>query len=222
MTAKPFEKWKTQEVENTFGINQISHSDTLNKWLSAQYTMSIETQKHLTQMREKLSYFIGFYSEADISMFFISPVLMEVDFIQKEYRAYMQLPMKLHRKDVHGNDIQSKGIVEMAIARGKQIPETPFFFLNEYKPEKRTGSESDPLGQLLIAMLAAQVLNKDEYPIYGCYVNGRNWHFVVLEGNEYAVSDAYVTTQDDIYQVYAILMEMKRYIHLRLNLPFPN
>ncbi|MFN0203791.1 MAG: hypothetical protein ACKVTZ_19845 [Bacteroidia bacterium] len=217
---KSFEKWKTQEVENTFGVSQQKQMPLLEKWLAAHYDAPEMEKIMLNKLKDKLLDFIEFYNEADISMFFISHVLTIIDFVQEKYRAYNQLPLKQKLKDIQGKEIEVGGIVEMLVARGKQIPETPFFFLNEYKPEKRTGSESDPKGQLLIAMLAAQAKNQDEFPIYGCYVNGRNWHFVVLEGKSYAVSNAYNATDNDIFQIYSILMEVKRYIHLRLNLPF--
>ena len=48
--------------------------------------------------------------------------------------------------------------------------------------------------------------------MYGCYVIGRNWFFLVLNGTEYAVSDAFVATQTDIYQIIAILRQVKTYI----------
>lgn len=50
--------------------------------------------------------------------------------------------------------------------------EEPHFFLPEYKPEKNR--DNDPLGQLLIAMVAAREANKDDNPMYGIYINGRN------------------------------------------------
>ncbi len=217
---KPFEKWKTQEVENTFGISPDYNSPTLFSWLQANYPISDRKKEALIEAKDKLLKYISFYNEADISFFFISQVMICVDFIEEKYRAYAQLPMKGTLIDVDGNEGEVNGIAEMVIARGKQIPETPYFFLNEYKPEKKTGSESDPLGQLLIAMLVAQHKNNEEYPIYGCYVNGRNWHFVVLEDKKYAVSNAYNATDTDIMEIYSILMEIKHKVHLRLNLPF--
>lgn len=50
------------------------------------------------------------------------------------------------------------------------------------------------VGQLLIAMVAAQYLNEDNLPIYGIYVNGRNWFLVVLDGQNYAVSNPFMAT----------------------------
>ena len=79
--------------------------------------------------------------------------------------------------------------------------------MHEYKPEKRR--DNDPLGQLLIAMVAAQKVNQDNQPIYGIYVNGRNWFIVLLEGSEYAVSNPYVITTDDIFSLFALLLYFK-------------
>ena len=45
---------------------------------------------------------------------------------------------------------------------------------------------------------------------------GRNWFFVVLEGREYAVSDAFVATQEDIFQIAGILQAVKRYVQKRV------
>lgn len=216
---KPFEKWKTQEVENTFGLYPSDNNQTLLTLLQANHPISDRKKENLFEAQGKLAKFIDYYNESDISMFFISHVLTIVDFFRLEYRPYTQLSMKETMKDIYGVDIKVGGKVEMAIAKGKQIPETPFFFLNEYKPEKKTGSESDPKGQLLIAMLVAQNKNNDDYPIYGCYVNGRNWHFVVLEGKEYGVSDAFVAThKDELLQIHSILTEIKYYIHQRLGI----
>ena len=67
------------------------------------------------------------------------------------------------------------------LAKGRQIPQLPIFFIQEYKPE--SGPNGDPLGQLLIEMVTAQALNNEpEQTVYGCYIIGRNWFFVVLEG----------------------------------------
>lgn len=64
--------------------------------------------------------------------------------------------------------------------------------------------------------MVAQVQNENDMPVYGCYVMGRFWFFVVLYGNEYAVSDAYTATQDDIFQIVSILRAVKVKIEERI------
>ncbi|EDN70114.1 hypothetical protein BGP_2120 [Beggiatoa sp. PS] len=75
-------------------------------------------------------------------------------------------------------------------------------------------SSGDPLGQLLIAMVAAQKLNNDLKPIYGCYVMGRLWFFVVLEGLDYSTSLAYDATKNDIKEIFIAFLRLMRLMRL--------
>ncbi|MEM6299212.1 MAG: hypothetical protein AAF740_11055, partial [Bacteroidota bacterium] len=93
---------------------------------------------------------------------------------------------------------------------GRQKPIKPYFFIHEYKQERK--GTADPKGQLLAELLAAQENNTHQFPMYGCYVVGRNWFFMILNGKEYAVSDAFISSQKDIYQIIAILRQIKIYI----------
>ena len=87
----------------------------------------------------------------------------------------------------------------------------PYFFIHEYKQETKKGS-SDPKGQLLSELLVAQAKNDIKNPVYGCYVVGRSWFFVILHNKEYAVSRAYDASQADIYTIIAILRKVKEYV----------
>ncbi|MGB3850981.1 MAG: hypothetical protein WA958_13500 [Tunicatimonas sp.] len=82
------------------------------------------------------------------------------------------------------------------------------------------------MGQLLIVIVGAQHgyaqhgyaprQNTETFPLYGCYVLGRNWFFVILEDQQYAVSDAYVATQEDIYGIYSAMYEVQRRVEVML------
>lgn len=61
-------------------------------------------------------------------------------------------------------------------------------------------------------MIAAQILNQITHPIYGTYVIGRHWYFVVLDKDEYAVSLAYDTTKNEIKDIFYILQRAKTII----------
>jgi hypothetical protein len=120
--------------------------------------------------------------------------------------------------------IQLQGRVDEVIASGYREPELPFFAFNEYKketdqtpPDLPKGEEYiyDPAGQALAAMLVGQQQNREadhDFPIYGCYIIGRNWFFMVLEGNKYATSKAYQSTEyNDALQILRILLRLKTY-----------
>ena len=62
---------------------------------------------------------------------------------------------------------------------------------------------------MLAAMLVAQELNEHKHPIYGCYVKGVIWYFVVLQGKEYAISLPYVAVREDIFAIVSILKALK-------------
>ena len=96
------------------------------------------------------------------------------------------------------------------MAKGLRVPKQPYFFIHEHK--KQLDSSGDPLGQVMIAMVAAQMLNQGAHPIYGAYIFGRHWYFVVLNGKEYAVSRGYDASLDDIFHIYRILMKVKAII----------
>ena len=112
-------------------------------------------------------------------------------------------------------DIETNGEVDFMIASGEFEPKSPYFCLHEYKKEKNI--DNDPLGQLLVAMMTAQSINKNEFPIYGAYVTGRNWFFLTLIGTNYCISNEYVATRNDINDIYRIMKAMKVIIENMIN-----
>ncbi|TAE69653.1 MAG: hypothetical protein EAZ85_12650 [Bacteroidetes bacterium] len=158
MTVKSFEKWTTQEVERTFGVEFHKKLPSMDKWLSFETKISAEESKRLEELRFFLEEMANFWREEDIKVFFIVPIISIVNFyIFNKYRSFMETTFQSELKDVKDNTHVLRGRVEMVVATGKQDPETPFFFLNEYKAQKNV--VTDPQGQLLIAMLAAQSKN---------------------------------------------------------------
>jgi hypothetical protein len=108
--------------------------------------------------------------------------------------------------------IDLRGRVELLVAMGEQRPRQPFFFLHEYKPQYKS-TPNDPVGQLLITMVATQELNETPRTLYGVYVVGKLWQFVVLEGKNYAVSMSYDTSKiSDLFKIFSILKRCKIYI----------
>jgi hypothetical protein len=203
---KPFNDWQAEEVEEAFGIKKLrtlpflDHIKTLR--LAANHPLRTSIEKY----RLRAFDLIDGWNEDEYKFFFISMYLDLVDFHNEalHYNVFTQRPMSV---DYENGTKTTSGKVEWMLARGRQIPKEPHFFLHEYKPEKNR--DNDPLGQVLIAMIAAQTLNKDDKPVYGIYVNGRNWFVVVLQGKQYATSFAYDITSDDIFNLFAILEHLR-------------
>ena len=70
---------------------------------------------------------------------------------------------------------------------------------------------------MLLASVIAQELNKDEKPIYGCVVFGELWHFMVVHGSEYAMSDGFrATNTGDLQKILLILRKFKDILYTEL------
>ena len=202
---KSFENWETEELENTFGLYRNFESKSLNDWLLATDTFDDYTKQRLEKLKQTIFEFADYWNEDELKMQGISIVLDIADFRSRLFTIFSQRTLSA---TINGTEIG--GRVDFMLSKGKQRPSQPYFFVHEYKQEMRR--DNDPKGQLLSELLAAQHRNENKFPVYGCYVVGRNWFFMVLQGSEYAVSDAYVASGNDIYQIIAILRQVKIYI----------
>jgi hypothetical protein len=211
MIKRPFEQWLFEDVEIEFGIERIEDFLRLKHWLDV--TDNIALSENLERLRISLLKNVETWNEDELKMMFIAPFLLEFDFNHPPiYRVFTQRSTTLITETV-----EASGRVEWLVSTGKQRPRKPFFFLQEYKPEKNSGN--DPLGQLLIAMIDAQLSNNEKNkPIYGCYNIGRLWFFVLLIEKEYSVSRAYDATQtDDLTDMVVILNRVVTHIKTELN-----
>ncbi|TAE69592.1 MAG: hypothetical protein EAZ85_12895 [Bacteroidetes bacterium] len=214
---KSFEKWETEEVERTFGIKFLEISNKMNNWLDYSTNLEEFDIKRMAILKRKLQLNANFWNEEDFKVFFIMPIVELVDFYEFEkYRTFMEATFEVTLKDVQNNDCVLRGRVEMVVATGKQKPQTPFFFLNEYKAQVKT--ITDPQGQLLIAMLAAQTKNENDLPIYGMYNIGQNFFFVILEQGKYTISKQFdATDQQDLERIVYMLKFVKNHIENFIN-----
>lgn len=202
---KPFKDWLCEEVEQAFGLTRYFEHTLFDKFKAFKIGKDYAGAGEIESLRRLALEYIESWNEDEYKFMFISPFFRLASFISKYYKVFTQRPLSVK----YENDTKTtSGNVEFMLAKGKQIPQKPHFFLHEYKPEKNR--DNDPLGQLLIAMVASQKLNEDDKPIYGIYVNGRNWFIVILEGNKYATSNPYVVTSEDIFELFAVLLFFKQ------------
>jgi len=60
-------------------------------------------------------------------------------------------------------------------------------------------------------MVAAQMINQDAEPLYGVYIVGRLWHFLVLHKKKYCLNLALdATKQSDIESIFLMLKFIKK------------
>jgi hypothetical protein len=202
-----FESWETQDLETLFGLEQTWDNVLLDEWLAATTTFSPYEKEQIDWLKKRILVYVEFWNEDELKLQCISKM---IDFAH----YYENLSCNVFSQRTLSatiNNIEIGGRVDFVLAKGRQKPTKPYFFIHEYKQETKRGS-TDPKGQLLSEMLVAQAKNEGKMPVYGCYVLGRSWFFVILNGKEYAVSNAYNASDDDIYTVIAILRKVKEYI----------
>lgn len=202
---KSFSQWTIDEVEKEFHLQLQRKSEVLDAWLQSSADSLATPTTTLEALRNQLIDHVYSWNETELKIKFIGPLLSLVNFDEEKYQSFFERTIVAPCQ----NDTLS-GDVDFLVATGLRVPEQPYFFLHEHK--KEADSSGDPLGQLMIAMVAAQILNQQAHPIYGAYVMGRLWIFVVLYDNAYAVSLAYDATKEAIYDIFRILTKTKAII----------
>ncbi|MDM8526183.1 hypothetical protein QUF80_22635 [Desulfococcaceae bacterium HSG8] len=199
----PFKQWTLVNLDETFDLKQVRDCCCLQNWLDGQAEISDLEKQILMIFREKLRLNVDDWNETELSQNFIGPVFALTDFTTDKFNHFAE---RLFSGTVDG--IEMGGKPDGMIASGYREPRKPYFCFQEYKREK--DSEGDPAAQALAAMLVAQEINEHKIPIYGSYVRGRLWFFMVLKGRAYSISDAYVATRDDVFDLFRILRHLKQ------------
>ena len=203
MKKKDFKDWKFSEINREFGYTRhYEDFETLETWLNAENPINDFENTELLSLSKELLYNAEMWNEDELKFMFLSPLLRLVRFRSKHYKIFTQ-----RKLSVTIGDWFISGNFDFAVATGEQDPEQPYFFIREYKQEKRR--DNDPLGQLLAEMLTVQQVNQLLIPLYGCYVIGRLHFFVVMVGKNYSVSDGLVASSDDIFQIFKMMRFVK-------------
>ena len=204
---RAFENWTYEEVEDSFGIAPIKTSALFENWLNPSENDAPNNfeKLQLESFKNLLFEEVKNWNEDELKLFFIGPILGLVNLKTSNFKPFTQRNLS-----VTYNNITASGKMDFLLAKGKQNPKIPYFCLHEYKQENRR--DNDPLGQLLIGMVAAHSKNGTNMPIFGTYISGRNWFFVLLEGKEYCLSNAYNAADEDIFKIFSILKKCKNLI----------
>lgn len=210
-----FENWNYGQLRKYFGLQKIENHSLLNNWLDvSQEVLSDDESKQLESLRNDLKNYVPRWNEDELKIFFISGILRLLNYEKVDvYSAFAQRNLGASLTTLDGELVYVNGRVDFLVSAGDYSPEAPYFCLHEYKKER--GTDSDPLGQLLVAMLVAQTHNEEKFPLYGAYVFGRYWYFVILDDDKYVISRSYDASEEPIYEVYKILRKLKGIIEKR-------
>ncbi len=195
----------------TFNLERLmANTPLMDEWLSAKSEFNDFDMTLLKESQINLLENVDAWNEEELKMNFISFVI---------YLAHYDKPIRIY----YGREISIKTgeytllcKADMLLSSGiREKIKTPYFFLHEYKREKKYSG--DPIGQMLGGMLIGQAKNNNEKPMYGCYVQGRFWFFSILEGTQYVISQSFdAASLEGAKQIIMILRKMKELIHTKL------
>jgi hypothetical protein len=203
-------QWTEDLLVLHFGlVDIIDPSPTLKRWLDLTNQVLPETEdKQIDRYWLRLRRKGKSWNEEDLKMKFISHILDIAGYEEETvFNTYFEKEISAEIGNftvrVEADYLIAKGVGE--------IVSNPYFCLHEYKRKKKY--VGDPIGQMLAGMLIAQTKNNNGKPVYGVYLQGAYWHFAVLEGKEYCISEGYeVINREKLVQVILILRKLTHII----------
>lgn len=213
-------EWSEGELVARFHLSKlIEPTPLMAEWLAAPLPVFSATEQEIfDDIYEDARYSINNWNEEDLKMKFISFVLRLGRLVERNTRYVTFFERNLTAKvdnetlNVRCDFVIAKGVLDYL--------EMPYFHFQvggtpQYKPSKKPTGDS--MAQLLEAFLIAQAQNKDGKPLYGCEVIGKQWTFVIIEGQQYCVSKSFdCTDKHELLQIIGILHRFREILETRL------
>jgi hypothetical protein len=190
-------------MDKAFKMRQIKDIPPLIEWLNTPNEISDFEREVLVFYQNGLNFNVYSWNEVELTKHFIGPIFSMVKFSSYEFNHFSQ-------REVSGqvDNYFLSGKPDGMVASGRREPEQPYFAFQEYK--KELDPNGDPVGQALAAMLVGQAMEDEPKVMYGCYVVGSIWKFIVLDVDKtYSLSNGYEALNDDIFDIFRILKNLK-------------
>jgi hypothetical protein len=183
----------------------------LNRWLSVEnhaLNLSDFERQDLELLRKQLIAEGAGWNEEELKMQFLAFIFRYARFNENEkLKIFYERSMVANINNCY---VSVKCDCLIATPKGIYSPKNPYFFLQEFKKQK---NNDDAEGQMLAAMLVAQQINDNEKPIYGCFLQGKNWTFTTLHQQNYCISRQYDATQPtELSHILGVLLHLKHII----------
>lgn len=206
-----YSKIRDSDLENLFFIEKLLDKSVFKQWFEYDIAIDSSTESMFIELIEENELLIESYSEEDLKVNFLVPILNKVHFksFKDNVRDFYELPMRYETEKFIFN-----GTTDFVVSSGLVKSKTPYFFIQEFKRSEEYGN---PRPQLLAELISAVELNNWN-TIKGAYVIGAMWHFVILEKLEknkyqYFVSKNFDSMRiDDLKAIYTNLLFVKNEI----------
>ena len=209
MKKTTFKDWDLDQLDKAFGLKQIWQSDLLNQWENNEAEIN-EFEKHnLLSFQKALIRAGRAWNEVELENKFISPLILTAEIDDENIGYFLERPLS----GIVG-DYELSGIVDGMPAPGLRKPQIPYFWLHEYK--RSIENQGTPDAQVLAAMLVAREQNQNNKPIYGLFVVGLDWYFIVLQDNQYCISRTFHADNEEIFAIFKMIKSLKQIIYAEL------
>lgn len=203
-----YSKIKDSELETLVDIKYKIDKTVFTQWFENSEVVDDETVQMFEALIEDNEPLIDRYSEEDLKVNFIVPIINRVHFkdYTNEFRDFYEVSMRYET-----DDFILKGTTDFMVSKGLLKSEKPYFFIQEFKRGEEYGN---PRPQLLAELVSAIELN-NEIEIKGAYIVGAIWYFVILEKislgkYQYFISKSFDSMRiEDLKNIYKNLLFIK-------------
>ncbi len=207
--------WREGDLIDTFNLTRIKEEQTalMTEWLDVKEPeFSPAEQLYFDKIHKKAFKSIEGWNEEDLKIKFLGPILDLGTFDDDDkVIGYFD---KVISATVDGIKLTVKS--DFMFARGiLDVFKTPYFHFQEYKPHRNPTGDS--MAQLIQAFLIAQEKNKNDKPIYGVEIIGKQWTFVIMESRKYCLSKSFDSVdREELLTIISILRKFKTILYERL------
>jgi len=211
MKKLAFKELTLTKLDDTLGLEQVLESEYLKDWqeLASKTEITPHEKQVLEDLQKPLQWGGKAWNEFELENKFISPVIMTAKIDDRKIGYFLERKLS----GVIG-EYELSGIVDGMIATGFRDPKIPFFCMHEYK--RSVDNEGNPDAQALGAMLVAREMNENKKPIYGLYIVGLIWNFMILEDDKYVISKDYKSGDEELFDIFRMLKALKEIIKTKL------
>ncbi len=206
-----FSKIRDSDLNSLVNIEKNLDRTIFKTWFENVIQLEDDVEPMFTTLIEENEVLVESYSEEDLKINFLAPLLNKVHFksFENKFRDFYELPLTYETDNFIFN-----GTVDFVVSSGLVSSKTPYFFIQEFKRSEEYGN---PRPQLLAELISAVELNHWQ-TIKGAYIIGAMWHFVILEKlaenqYQYFVSQNFDSMKiNDLKAIYRNLLQIKQEI----------
>ncbi|MDM8561714.1 hypothetical protein [Candidatus Parabeggiatoa sp. HSG14] len=206
-----YSKIRDIDLKKLFDIEKNLDDSIFDEWLNNKIEIDNSIEIFLKSLIKDNKSLIDSYSEEDLKVNFIIPILNKVRFksFEKKIRDFYELQISYKT-----SQFKLSGTVDFVVSEGLVESKKLYFFIQEFKRSEEYGN---PRPQLLAELISAVELNDWKF-IKGAYIIAGIWHFVILERldigkYQYYISQYFDSTRiSDLKLIYKNLLFVKNEI----------